>query len=372
VIGVSLILFVLCYTEPVLYQLGPFNCEKCIHQPECSWCQKNHPCVNTTSTINKISSDAPSLPLSRRYLGANSDASDNSSDNIFKNHHAQSTNVEYQDLMDGYSNQQWALDMIKVPDVWSQGIFGRGVRVRVNDDGVEEANPHWKDRFDIGGSCDNQGEYLSSSSMEHGTSVASIIGASNELDGTCTLGVAPSITLSSCYALAPSEAFLGEKVEAMDISSNSFERPACKSNSEDSSQNRNLEFTEEHQCPFRYYDFRPEYDPCLKCGNFSSEIGYNDKYGRSSECIDAIVEHCNSYYEVEKEACSEFLDLIIGGECSYVGLSTVARDSIIKGITEGRGGKGIVYVFASGNSYFTGDDTNVKGYTSTVRSRRCS
>jgi hypothetical protein len=32
--------------------------------------------------------------------------------------------------------------MIKVPAVWAQGIFGQGVRVEVNDDGVDPTNLH--------------------------------------------------------------------------------------------------------------------------------------------------------------------------------------------------------------------------------------
>jgi hypothetical protein len=62
--------------------------------------------------------------------------------------------------------------------------------------------------------------------------------------------------------------------------------------------------------------------------------------------------------------------LIIGGNgCNFNVLSSTARGSITKGITEGRQGKGkgIVYVFASGNGYSKGDDTNIKGYTKSGR-----
>eukprot|EP00532_Pseudo-nitzschia_australis_P013339 CAMPEP_0168213394 /NCGR_PEP_ID=MMETSP0140_2-20121125/4774_1 /TAXON_ID=44445 /ORGANISM="Pseudo-nitzschia australis, Strain 10249 10 AB" /LENGTH=162 /DNA_ID=CAMNT_0008140247 /DNA_START=224 /DNA_END=709 /DNA_ORIENTATION=+ len=85
------------------------------------------------------------------------------------------------------------------------------------------------------------------------------------------------------------------------------------------------------------------------------------------ECVQSIVRHCDRYFQREEEegtgACSEFLDLIIGGECSYQGLSTTAQRSISNGIRLGRNGLGIVYVFASGNSYYEGDNTNLKGYT---------
>lgn len=256
--------------------------------------------------------------------------------------------------------------MINVPAVWAHGIFGSGVRVRVNDDGVDTTNLHWQGRFDAAVSCDNEEQLLASSPMQHGTSVASIIGASRDGEGTCAVGVAPAVTLSACFAITSSEAFLGSKIDSIDISSNSYERPACKPYSETSSQHRNSQAADVQKCPFAYSDFRTEYDPCLVCGAFSDGVGYNDNRNRSVECVKAIVEHCSAYYKVEQTACSGFLDLIIGGECNYVGLSDVAREGIVKGITEGRGGKGIIYVYASGNSNFKGDDTNLKGYTSSV------
>ncbi|KAL3909587.1 MAG: hypothetical protein SGILL_008030, partial [Bacillariaceae sp.] len=249
--------------------------------------------------------------------------------------------------------------MVKIPEVWEQGIFGTGIRVRVNDDGMDRDNPHWSDRFDEDASCESGQEMAST--RQHGTSVASIIGASNINDNTCTVGIVPGVMLSSCYALSPDESFLGYKIDEIDISSNSFERPACREDSEVSSEG--LRGLQAAQCPFAHADFRPQYDPCLVCDSFSN-LGYNDNTVKSPECIEAIVRHCNSYYDIEKEACAEFLDLIIGGKCDYVGLSTVARTGITKGVTEGRGGKGVVYVFASGNSHYEGDDANLKGYTS--------
>jgi hypothetical protein len=128
---------------------------------------------------------------------------------------------------------------------------------------------------------------------------------------------------------------------------------------------------EPQQCPFKVQDDRPEHDPCQVCSDFSG-VGYDNTDGMSSTCIEAIVKHCNRYYVEEKDACSGFLDIIIGGECSYTGLSTVASAGIVKGVTEGRGGLGVIYIFASGNSYFEGDDTNLKGYTNSVSTIRTS
>jgi hypothetical protein len=40
-----------------------------------------------------------------------------------------------------YDGQRWVYDMINIVPVWERGYFGSGVRVRVNDDGVESTHP---------------------------------------------------------------------------------------------------------------------------------------------------------------------------------------------------------------------------------------
>lgn len=39
-----------------------------------------------------------------------------------------------------YDGQKWVYDMINIVPVWDKGYFGRGVRVRVNDDGIESTH----------------------------------------------------------------------------------------------------------------------------------------------------------------------------------------------------------------------------------------
>lgn len=39
-----------------------------------------------------------------------------------------------------YDGQRWVYDMINIVSVWERGYFGNGVRVRVNDDGVESTH----------------------------------------------------------------------------------------------------------------------------------------------------------------------------------------------------------------------------------------
>lgn len=256
-----------------------------------------------------------------------------------------------------YSRQQWVFEMIQLGPVWEQGIFGNNVRVRINDDGVDGDNVEFTGRFDVAASCDDEEESLAQqkSKRQHGTSVASIVGAAAS-NTACAVGVAPLVRLSSCYALQPNEGFLAAKVDQMDISQNSYERPACRSDVVDDGRRRRRQA--EGGCPFVKPNKQVENDPCLMC-DFSAAAVLSDA------CRNAIVRHCKRHYEDETAGCTNYLDLIIGGTCSYVGLSAVARASIVQGIREGRGGRGIIYVFASGNAYFEGDYTTLKGYTNT-------
>lgn len=276
------------------------------------------------------------------------------------------------DILDGffydqyYNQQQWVFEMINLGPVWEQGLFGDGVRVRVNDDGMDGDNVEFAGRYSYEASCDNEEEYLAGSSRQHGTSVASILGAAGGNEA-CAVGVAPLVQLSSCYALQPNESFLQAKLDQMDISSNSYERPACRA---DDPQGRNLLENEkyglrgmqESTCPFSITPADSTYDPCVQCDFSSPDLSGAHGSNPSSECVTAIVGFCGNFFEEEVE-CQLFLDLIIGGRCSYVGLSTFARASIVKGIKEGRGGLGIVYLFASGNGYHEGDVSTIKGYT---------
>lgn len=47
-----------------------------------------------------------------------------------------------------YDAQKWVYDMIRVVPVWKAGIFGAGVKVRVNDLGIDASNVEFQGRFD--------------------------------------------------------------------------------------------------------------------------------------------------------------------------------------------------------------------------------
>jgi len=117
-----------------------------------------------------------------------------------------------------YENQRWVFEMINIGPVWSKGIFGKGIRVRVNDAGIDENNIEFQNRYDKDSSCTKKPSTSTLTSTisdnnnrlfdrdQHGTSVASIIGASAN-NGECAMGVAPETIISWCDGLQSDESF---------------------------------------------------------------------------------------------------------------------------------------------------------------------
>eukprot|EP00934_Nitzschia_sp_Nitz4_P002403 Nitzschia sp. Nitz4//scaffold272_size25479//3836//8863//NITZ4_008307-RA/size25479-processed-gene-0.9-mRNA-1//-1//CDS//3329545219//2398//frame0 len=246
-----------------------------------------------------------------------------------------------------YSGQSWVYDMINVQSVWEdKGYYGNGVRVRVNDNGVESTHPEFEGRFDVESSCEiyePPEDVLASTTASHGTSVAAILGGARN-NGKCSVGIAPDVTLSSCYAFTVGDQILDYNLDAFDISQNSYGNDGCEVVS------RRLASA---TCPFTY-SAASTY-PCDVCD-------FDDV---DSTCEAYIVAHCANYYENDVAACIEFLDIVLGGNCEYNVLSDANREALVNGVTNGRDGKGIVYLFAAGNAFGTGDNTNFQGFTNT-------
>ena len=238
--------------------------------------------------------------------------------------------------------------MINLRAVWEQNITGSGVRVRVNDDGVNIDHAEFVDHYDADASCD----IIYPINTGHGTAVASIVLASADND-ECSVGIAPDATLSVCNVFINdrSDTFLADKIDMYDISQNSYGTPACRVIKE----GRDLIAERELQpCPFSFED-GVIVSPCSIC-DFSAATP-------STECESAISAHCTYYYEQDVTGCLQFLELLLPDGCDYPYLSTADADSLVQGILDGRGGKGIIYVFAAGNAFNTGEDTNLKGFT---------
>ena len=256
-----------------------------------------------------------------------------------------------------YAGQSWVYEMINVVPVWQQGITGTGIRVRINDNGVDSSHPELTGRFDTANSCpkylpqtDGSTDLASlDGSVEHGTSVAGILG-SEANNNECSVGIAPTVTLSACNIFADTD-YLPHAIDSFDISQNSFGTDGCK---ELTVRQRNLQ---PGNCPFKFVP-DPEkttaVSPCAVCPTFSPP---------SEECSNSIRSHCKAYYREDELGCLDFLTVILGGNCLYEALTEYERDALTTGITQGRQGKGIVYVFASGNAFNKGDTTNFQSYT---------
>ena len=114
--------------------------------------------------------------------------------------------------------------MIDVGPVWERGYSGKGVRVRINDHGMDYTHGEFQDRFDTLGSCDNA-TYLPviQDVASHGTAVASIVGGSGD-NGLCSVGISPNVTISACNAFNETirPIVFGLLIDQHDISQNSF------------------------------------------------------------------------------------------------------------------------------------------------------
>jgi len=264
--------------------------------------------------------------------------------------------------------QDWIYKMINLYPVWEKGIFGKGIRVRVNDEGVDYLHDEFEGRFDLDGSCQVFDTWFDESTREyeqHGTKVASIIGAAGN-NSQCAVGVAPEVSISSCRVLSSSNfvdqtvgdgSYPAYKLDHFDISQNSFASIGCVIAEEFSLSGA---FTDTNECPF---SSRPDgplevagqnlevMQPCDVCDFPSSE--------QTKDCDVAAELHCQFYYDYDPELCTSLLEQVVrNGECTFLPKAAAPIDAIEKGAREGRDGKGIIYVYASGNQRFLGGNTN--------------
>ena len=173
----------------------------------------------------------------------------------------------------------------------------------------------------------------------HGTACASLAAASS--NDACSIGVAPAATLSACniighistieeLEMTTGEALFGY-MDNMHISSNSYGISGCDYEGSLLGRRRRLQ-----ECPFL-----PDSEPCMACD--WSSVENTD----TEECISSIIYYCaeGSNYENDVAGCGLFLDVY--ADCSFVG-NYEDNEAIRRGITEGRDGKGIIYLFAAG------------------------
>jgi hypothetical protein len=131
----------------------------------------------------------------------------------------------------------------------------------------------------------------------------------------------------------------------MDISSNSFGSDGCK---KPVSERRRLQT----DCPFSPDGFE---SPCAEgaaCQGTDWGAPVEDP-----DCRAEINLYCDCSFGEDVVACTEFLDLFVPF-CTFNTRSPEESEGLIKGVTEGRNGKGVVHVMASGNEFQSGDNVN--------------
>ena len=197
------------------------------------------------------------------------------------------------------------------------------------------------------------------SEQSHGTLCASIAAASG--NDFCSVGIAPNATVSACRILDPgsfsvfgpslavetyNSSYLYLYMENMHVSSNSYGRDVC--HSERSRHNSSLQM-----CPFTS---TAAFSPCSAsaCAN----VNWNHPTA-SADCEQYFMTYCENKFEEDAQACSSFLDLFT--RCEFFSQPPQELQAMVKGVTEGRSGKGIIFVFAAGNEYDSGDDVNFYG-----------
>ncbi|CAB9529484.1 Furin-like protease 1, isoform 1 [Seminavis robusta] len=267
-----------------------------------------------------------------------------------------------------YNFQKWAFDLLQVEPVWRQGLTGKGVVVRVNDpEGVDVTHPEFAGRFSVEASCE---EYLPYNMTlhpwdgrpadKHGTAVASlaVAGADNN---ECAVGIAPGATLSACLAFAPPgsttpEDFFDDGIATTHISVNSWGVDACGAKAPPLLGDDGIEVGRGHNSRFSGYEcpfvLDVEENPCNACA-----------LGVDEECRTQVIEYCGKHSEVDVAGCSEALDIFL--DCNFNTLSERGRATLSRGVTEGRDGKGIIYVVASGNEYAYYENVNFEGWLNT-------
>ncbi|KAH8059212.1 serine-type endopeptidase [Aureococcus anophagefferens] len=186
------------------------------------------------------------------------------------------------------------------------------------------------------------------SSIGHGTACASLaVGSANS---HCVVGVAhgaevaPGAGLSSCRVFGDDRASIPDAIydgaRAVDVSSNSWGYDECATMLP--TYGRRLE-----ACPSaagRPWSERSAADVCATCAGED----WNGAFGAA--CHTAIAEHCEYHFADDEDACRAFDHLYTS--CAGYQIGDLPEfEALEAGAREGRGGRGVIYVWATGNGY---------------------
>jgi kexin len=251
---------------------------------------------------------------------------------------------------------RWVFEQINVESVWAQGISGNGIQINIVDDGPDYNHPDFASKFDAAGSC--KGTTIGTEKLDHGTTAAAIaLAAAND---HCSRGIAFNATLSMCPRKGATE---DEQLlfapQRNDISSNSWGIDPCCEPGVDpncefpSNPSNGRRLQSSSACPFLG---TATLSPCTEAScptDWSTTL--------DAACETVIKTYCKypPWYEADPE-CASWTHLWM--TCSFTHLTVDQIKLLQTGVTMGRGGKGIVYVFASGNENTDGENVNHEQY----------
>ena len=249
-----------------------------------------------------------------------------------------------------YEAQSWVYNLINVLPAWEAGWTGRGVQIVFNDDGLDISHPDLAAKFTEVGSC--VGRNVSKPRgwfVSHGTACAAIaLGANNT---ECSVGIAPGAALAGCPIWSLDQTwrqgswsikFITHGLDVNDISSNSWGYFPCREKEE-----ARRRMQDASSCSFR----GGVGSPCEASG--CAMVGTPAALAWSSENCTAVIQaYCdrrNPRWLIEDldPGCHDWWHL--SKECAYNDLSVSEVRALTDAVTTGRGGKGTIFVFASGN-----------------------
>ncbi|KAH8073286.1 serine-type endopeptidase [Aureococcus anophagefferens] len=221
-----------------------------------------------------------------------------------------------------YDAVAWYLAAINVEEVWASGITGAGVTVLISDDGVDatlgERRPRQPDGF-------AKGDVNSNSWGED------------------------SCIVESDYDYYYYYYYDARRLEdACPFSSDVYDTPCADQGSK---RERNSQLQRLISRPVS-----TRADAACAGADFS-------RAGTLGEaCKEAVVAYCSEglKFEHDRDACLDLDRYYV--VCSHNQIDAAGQDALKAGVADGRGGKGIVYVFAAGNEYTGNGNTNFEGY----------